>query len=73
MEYIEKNEAYETWPQIYTSYFIEKEMINGRNHYTSEDGTLALVYGSCGNWLIQTDQYRYKTINISVVQSTFND
>ena len=67
MEYKEKNEAYERHSYIYTSYVVEKGIINERNHYTSEDGTLALVYGSCdgdGSWLIQTDQYRYLTINI---------
>ena len=64
MEYEEKNEAYERHSNIYTSYVIEKGMINGRNHYTSEDGTLALVYASCGVWFIQTDQSRYATINV---------
>ena len=52
MEYIEKNEANERWPDIYTSYVIEKGNINERNHYTSEDGTLAIAF-ICDSWNIQ--------------------
>lgn len=62
VEYTEKNEAYERQHVfgIYTSYVIEKGMINGRNHYTSEDGTRAITYTSCSNkWYIQSDQDRY--------------
>ena len=63
VEYTEKNEAYEIWPQIFTTYLIEKGLINGHNHYTSDDGNLALVYCS-GKWIIPPNQDRYIAKNL---------
>ena len=57
VEYTEKNEAFERFPSIYTSYVIEKGMINGRNHYTSVDGTRAIV-NICNSWNVQDDSDR---------------
>ena len=59
VRYKEKNEAYERHSYIYTSYVIEKDKINGRNHYTSEDGKSAIAY-ICNKWNIQSGQSRYK-------------
>ena len=58
MRYKEKNEAHERHSYIYTSYVIEEGKINGRNHYTSEDGKSAIAY-ICNKWNIQSDQSRY--------------
>ena len=57
MEYAEKNEAYELHPYIFTSYVIEKGTINGRNHYTSVDGTRAIA-NMCNGWNVQEDSDR---------------
>ena len=58
VEYTEKNEAYERHSSIYTSYVIEKGAINGRNHYTSEDGTQAIASCDGRSWNIQPSSYR---------------
>ena len=57
VEYAEENEAYERLPYIFTSYVIEKGMINGHNHYTSADGTRAIAY-ICNRWIVQDDSDR---------------
>ena len=44
--------------QIFTTYRIEKDLLNGRVHYTSGDGTKALAYGG-GSWRIQSVEKRY--------------
>jgi len=63
VEYTEKNEAFDWHPHIYTSYVIEKGNINGRNHYASDDGNIALVYASCGVWFLQHNQQRYEAVS----------
>ena len=46
-------------PQIFTSYAIEPDKINGRVHYTSKDGKYALAYNEkTFLWMIQTVQHR---------------
>ena len=59
VRYEERNEAYERHSYIFTSYEIEEGKINGRNHYTSEDGQSAIAY-ICNTWNIQSDQSRCK-------------
>ena len=44
-------------PNIFTKYQIEKSLVNGRVHYTSVDGTIAIAYGV--QWTIQPVRYRY--------------
>ena len=42
-------------PNIFTNYTIEADLVNGRVHYTSHDGTQAITYDEDhGEWLIQT-------------------
>ena len=42
-------------PNIFTNYTIEADLVNGRVHYTSHDGSQAITYDEDhGEWLIQT-------------------
>ena len=41
-------------PNIFTNYTIEADLVNGRVHYTSHDGTKAIAYHEDhGQWYIQ--------------------
>ena len=49
--------AWKLHPYIYTFFLMEEGLVNGRNHYTSEDGRFALSF--CGDsWWIQADDTR---------------
>ena len=45
-------------PNIFTTYHVEENLFNGKAHYTSEDGTEAIVYNK-GPWRIQSVGNRY--------------
>ena len=50
--------AKQTHSSIFTTYTIEGNLVNGRVHYTSTDGTKAIAFGSNGNWQISAVAYR---------------
>ena len=45
--------AKQTHSGIFTTYTIEPDLMNGRVHYTSLDGTKAIAFGGNGVWYIQ--------------------
>ena len=45
--------AKQTHSGIFTTYTIEGNLVNGRVHYTSTDGTKAIAFDPNGNWNIQ--------------------
>ena len=45
-------------PEIFTTYDIEEGTLNGRVHYISGDGKVAIAYSRCGKWLIQPAKKR---------------
>ena len=46
--------VFEAQQAIFTNYTIENTMINGKSHYTSDDGTRVLWYNECpvGQWIV---------------------
>ena len=49
--------AKQTQSGIFTTYTIEPDLMNGRVHYTSLDGTKAIAFGTY-NWHIQHVAHR---------------
>ena len=46
--------AKELQPEMFTSYAIESDLVNGHSHYTSKDGTMAIAFNKDENeWKIQ--------------------
>ena len=45
-------------PQIFTTYEIQEGMLNGRAHYLSADGKVAIAYCAMGKWMIQEAEKR---------------
>ena len=46
--------AKEKHPEIFTTYTIESDLVNGHSHYTSKDGTMAIAFNKDENeWKIQ--------------------
>ena len=46
--------AKELQPEMFTSYAIEADLVNGHSHYTSKDGTMAIAFNKDENeWKIQ--------------------
>ena len=45
-------------PQIFTTYNIEEGTLNGRAHYLSGDGNVAIAYCAMGKWMIQPAEKR---------------
>ena len=37
---------------VFNIYKIENNIINGKAHYTSDDGKREIWYGECGLWMI---------------------
>ena len=59
--------AFQAQKTIFNIYEIKNNIINGKAHYTSEDGNYALVYkASCGAWFLRTNQQRYVAISIDL-------
>ena len=56
MEVVQGNEnvtgAKEAQSSIFTTYHIEEDLLYGKVHYTSVDGTKGIQYDANGNWLI---------------------
>ena len=47
------------YPKIFTTYKIETNLLNGRVHYTSQDGKLALAFNAAHKqWYIQDADIR---------------
>ena len=44
---------------IFKAYEIENTTLNGRVHYTSDDGGKAIWYGDCGLWVVGPPDNRY--------------
>ena len=44
--------AFDAQHTIFAFYAIEDNMINGKAHYSSNDGTKGIWYGECGLWMI---------------------
>ena len=51
--------AFKLHPYMFTYYRMEPGMINGRNHYTSEDGRFAISYCGDSYWIQRADT-RYR-------------
>ena len=52
--YDESNtEVFQARPEVFQTYTIEPELLNGKVHYTSEDGTHAIAKCNNGAWQIQ--------------------
>ena len=47
--------AFKLHPYMFTYYRMEPGMINGRNHYTSEDGRFAISYCGDSYWIQRAD------------------
>ena len=46
-------------PNIFETYTLELDLVNGHKHYTSLDGTMALAYNTDNNeWKLQADDKR---------------
>ena len=46
-------------PGIFKNYKIEPDLVNGRLHYTSQDGKFAVAFNNVKNqWVIQPVAYR---------------
>ena len=58
--------VYQAFPVIFQLYELEIEntTINGRAHYTSDDGNIAIWYGSCGYWVVGLPDYRYPHLHL---------
>ena len=57
--------AFKLHPYMYTYYRREPGVVNGRNHYTSDDGRFAISY--CGDsWWIQREDTRYTAYRIVI-------
>ena len=57
-----KSGAKDAQSNIFTTYHIEENPLNGRVHYTSVDGKIAIAYKAYGNfgyWIIQSVAFRY--------------
>ena len=54
--------AFKLHPYMFTYYRMEPGMINGRNHYTSEDGRFAVSYCGDSYWIQRADT---RCINIT--------
>ena len=46
-------------PNIFTTYHIEKDLLNGKVHYTSTNGRYAIAFNERGQWCIQLVKDRY--------------
>ena len=44
--------AFQAQSTVFNIYEIENNTINGKAHYTSDDGTREIWYGECGVWII---------------------
>ena len=50
--------AFQAQPSIFQLCKIENTLINGKAHYTSEEGTWAISFASCGVWIVQPSDIR---------------
>ena len=56
---IGEGDARDARPDIFKIYLIEPDLVNGKVHYTSQDGTKAIAFeSSLGEWNIQTAESR---------------
>ena len=47
-------DARDLHPNIFTRYFLETGLVNGKEHYTSQDGTIAIAFNQEKRmWVIQ--------------------
>lgn len=61
VRYHEDNtDAYQARPEVFQTFTIEPDLLNGKVHYTSEDGTHAIAKCNGGAWQIQPVSVRYK-------------
>ena len=44
--------AFQAHKMIFNIYEIENNTINGKAHYTSDDGAMGLWFGDCGHWQV---------------------
>ena len=51
-------QVFQAQPSIFQLYKIENALINGKAHYTSEEGTWAISFASCGVWIVQPSDIR---------------
>ena len=41
-------------PKIFTMYTLQSDLVNGKEHYKSHDGTMAIAYNQeMGIWIVQ--------------------
>ena len=54
-----KGDAFDTYSSIFTTYTLESNLVNGKGHYTSKDGTKAIAYiEEKGILIIQKEERR---------------
>ena len=52
-------DAMEKQPDMYHSFTLESDLVNGHAHYTSQDETMAITYNSANKiWIIQEAEDR---------------
>ena len=51
-----KGGAFDSHPNIFTPYTLESDLVNGREHYISQDGNKAITYNK--GWIIQKQEDR---------------
>lgn len=56
VEYNDMPHVYNKIPHIFTVFKREATTINGRYHYTSQDGNHSLYFGSCDLWMISPER-----------------
>ena len=54
----DNTDAYEARPEVFQTFMIEPDLLNGRVHYTSEDRQQALSYCDGGMWVLQHVSFR---------------
>ena len=50
--------AFQAQSSMFILYEIENTVINGKAHYTSDEGTMAISFASCGLWIVQYSDER---------------
>lgn len=44
--------VYQKYPYLFTDFEKEPDVLNGKAHYTSNDGKYAISYNTCQQWVI---------------------
>ena len=59
MNVVGRGAARDARPEIFTMYTLQSDLVNGKEHYKSHDGTMAIAYNQeRGMWLVQKMEQR---------------